>query len=188
MSMDGLLEAAHEPVFVPHLLLAGLQHSKDSPCVYLGERVLTGREVSEQISCYAQAFATVGLTQGSRIAMLSPNRPEVLFAMGANMVTGCRTSALHPLGSLDDHAYVIEDAEIETLVFDPSFAERAAALRERVPDAAHRALVRAGRGRHRPHRAGRRVSPPASSSSRPSTRTTSPASPTPAARPASPRA
>ena len=57
MSMDGLLEAAHEPVFVPHLLLAGLERSKDSPCVYLGDRVLTGREVYEQISCYAHSNA-----------------------------------------------------------------------------------------------------------------------------------
>src|ERR1700759_1362498 len=130
---EGLLAQAHEPVFVPHLLLAGLERSKDSPCVSLGERVLTGREVYEQISCYAQAFAKVGLTQGSRIAVLSPNRPEVLFAMGANQVTGCRTSALHPLGSLDDHAYVIDDAEVEYLLIDPSFGERASALQERVP-------------------------------------------------------
>jgi fatty-acyl-CoA synthase len=49
------------------------------------------------------------------------------------MVTGCRASALHPLGSLDDHAYVLEDAEVETLLVDPSFAERAGALLERVP-------------------------------------------------------
>src|SRR5690242_12747732 len=134
MSMGGLLDAAHEPVFVPHLLLAGLERSKDSPCVYLGDRVLTGREVYEQISCYAQAFAKVGLTQGSRIAVLSPNRPEVLFAMGANMVTGCRTTALHPLGSLDDHAYVLGDAEVETLIFDPAaFGDRAAQLLDAVP-------------------------------------------------------
>jgi fatty-acyl-CoA synthase len=130
---EGLLAQAHEPVFVPHLLLAGLSRSKDRPCVYLGDRVLTGREVYEQISTYAQAWAKVGLTQGSRIAVLSLNRPEVLFAMGANQVTGCRVSALHPLGSLDDHAYVIEDAEVETLLIDPSFAERAQALVERVP-------------------------------------------------------
>ena len=32
------------------------------------------------------------------------------------------------MGSLDDHAYVLEDAGIETLVFDPEFfGERAAA-------------------------------------------------------------
>ncbi len=123
----------YEQAFVPHLLLAGLERSKDKPCVYLGERVLTGREVQEQISTYVQAFAKVGLTQGSRVAMLSINRPEVLFAMGANQLTGCRTSAMHPLGSLEDHAYVLEDAEVETLLVDPSFRERAMALLERVP-------------------------------------------------------
>src|ERR1700712_1644323 len=122
----------YEPAFLPHLLIAGLERSRDRPCVYLGERVLTGREVYEQISTYAQAYAKAGLVQGSRIAMLSPNRPEVLFASGANMVTGCFSSALHPLGSLDDHAYVLEDAEVETLLVDPSFAERATALLERV--------------------------------------------------------
>jgi len=69
------------------------------------------------------------------------------------MVTGCRGSALHPLGSLDDHAYVIEDAEIETLVFDPSFGERAAQLQERCPKLNTAALVRAVRGRRRSPRA-----------------------------------
>src|ERR1700712_2132387 len=107
----------YEQAFVPHLLLAGLERSKDKPCVYLGdpvlgERVLTGREVQEQISTYVQAFAKAGLTQGSRVAVLSLTRPEVLFAMGGTQLPGCRTSAMHPLGSLEDHAYVLEDAEV----------------------------------------------------------------------------
>ena len=72
--------------------------------------------------------------QGAGVATLSPNRPEVLFAMGANQVTGAAPQRLHPLGSLDDHAYVIEDAEVEYLLFDPSFAERADGSRERVPE------------------------------------------------------
>ena len=46
---------------------------------------------------------------------------------------GCRNTPLHPLGSLDDHAYVLEDAGIDTLIFDPVFAERADQLHERVP-------------------------------------------------------
>ena len=65
--------------------------------------------------------------------MLSTNRPEVLYAMGAYMTVGARNTSLHPLGSLDDHAYVLADAGIETLVFDPGFAERAEQLQERVP-------------------------------------------------------
>ena len=127
------LSRLHEPAFVPHLLVAGLERGRGRPCVYLGDRVLTGGEVYDQISRYSQAWMAVGLTQGSRLAMLSPNRPEVLFASGSNMVTGVFSSALHPLGSLEDHAYVLADAEIETILVDPSFAERASALVDRVP-------------------------------------------------------
>ena len=67
------------------------------------------------------------------MATLSKNRVEVLYSMGAVMVSGCRNTPLHPLGSLDDHTYVLEDAGIETLLFDPQFADRARDLRERVP-------------------------------------------------------
>src|SRR5690606_12158805 len=55
-------------------------------------------------------------------------------AQGANNVNGSRAMALHPMGSLDDHAYVLQDAGVETLIFDPAgFDERAAQLREKVP-------------------------------------------------------
>jgi fatty-acyl-CoA synthase len=38
------------------------------------------------------------------------------------------------MGSLDDHAYILEDAQIETLFYDPSaYEERAMALKDRVP-------------------------------------------------------
>ena len=86
--------------------------------------------------------------------MLSKNRPEVLFSMGANMLTATRATNLHPLGSLDDHAYVLRDAGIETLVFDPSSQDRArrAPRSSAGPDAA--ALLRRSRGRRGPHRAG----------------------------------
>jgi fatty-acyl-CoA synthase len=124
----------HRGAHIPDLLVAALDRNPDKPAVYLGDEVLTARQVRDQISCYAQAFADRGLGRGSAVAMLSANRPEVLFTMGANMVSGCRTTALHPMGSLDDHAYVLDDAGVETLVFDPAtYGERAAALQERVP-------------------------------------------------------
>ena len=124
----------HRGTFLPDLLIAALDRHPDRPAVYLGDHVLTGAEVRDEISRYAQAFAAQGISKGSPVAMLSTNKPEVLFTMGANMVTGCRTTALHPLGSIDDHAYVLGDAGTETLIFDPAvFGERAAQLLERVP-------------------------------------------------------
>jgi acyl-CoA synthetase (AMP-forming)/AMP-acid ligase II len=96
--------------------------------------VLTAAEVADEISRYVQALESKGLGRGSPAAVLALNRPEVLFNMGASMLVGCRTTPLHPLGSLDDHAYVLEDAGVETLVFDPEFfGERAAELATRVP-------------------------------------------------------
>ncbi|HVX70619.1 MAG TPA: AMP-binding protein [Mycobacteriales bacterium] len=124
----------HKSAFMPNLLVAALARHADKPAVYLGDEVLTASQVAAQMSKYVQAFASLGISEHHPIAMLSKNRPEVLFTMGANMLTPCRSTSLHPMGSADDQAYVLEDAEIETLVFDPSaFEDRAADLRERVP-------------------------------------------------------
>jgi fatty-acyl-CoA synthase len=123
----------HRGTFMADLLLHALESNLDKPCVYLGDQVLTAREVRDEMSRYSQALAGLGLGKGSPMSVLAPNRPEVLFNMGANNFVGCRTTPLHPLGSEDDHAYVIDDAGIETLVYDPLFEDRAVALRDRCP-------------------------------------------------------
>ena len=124
----------HAGVSIPDLAVLALERNLDRPTVYLGDDVLTGRAVRDQVSRYAQAYADLGLGDGRGISVLAPNRPEVLFFILANAVTGARATPLHPLGSLDDHVYVLDDAEIETLVFDPVFAERAAAIGEQLPN------------------------------------------------------
>jgi fatty-acyl-CoA synthase len=133
-STPDLTAGLHTSAFMPDLLVAALARHADKPAVYLGDEVLTASQVAAEISRYVQAYASLGISAHHPIAMLSKNRPEVLFAMGANMLTPCRSTSLHPMGSVDDQAYVLDDAGVETLVFDPSaFDERAAELRERVP-------------------------------------------------------
>ncbi|EUA52392.1 AMP-binding enzyme family protein [Mycobacterium xenopi 4042] len=58
----------------------------------------------------------------------------MLIIIGAGQTQGYRRTALHPLGSLDDHAYVLADAGISSLIIDPTpmFVERALGLLERV--------------------------------------------------------
>jgi fatty-acyl-CoA synthase len=124
----------HQQPLMPDLLISALERNLDKPAVYLGDTVLTARQVRDEISRYIQALESKGLGKGSPVAVLALNRPEVLFNMGASMLLGCRTTPLHPMGSLDDHAYVLEDAGIETLVYDPGyFGARAAELAARVP-------------------------------------------------------
>jgi len=101
--------------------------------IHLGDISLTGSEVAERISQYVQAFEALGAGTGTAGALLALNRPEVLFILGAGQTQGYRRTSLHPLGSVDDHAYVINDAEITTLIVDPVFTERAVGLLERCP-------------------------------------------------------
>ncbi len=116
------------------LIVDGLNRYDERPCLFLGDTVASYREVRERTSQFISALASKGVTKGSSVAVLSANRPEVLYNMAAMMVSGCRGTPLHPLGSLDDHAYVMNDAKIETLVFDPTyFGDHVLALKERVP-------------------------------------------------------
>lgn len=124
----------YRPAYGGDLLARGLARHPDRPAIHLGDRPLTCAEMADQISRYVQAYESWGITQGSKVATISANRPEVLFNMGAGMVAGTRGTALHPMGSLDDHVYILEDAGIETLFYDPAaYEERAMALKERVP-------------------------------------------------------
>ena len=123
-----------EPALMPHLIIDGLNRYNDRPCLYLGDEMQTYREVREKTSQLIQALNSKGIGKGSRTAIISANRPEVLHNIAAGSIAGVCATALHPLGSLDDHAYVIENAGIETLIYDPTaFDGLAKALKERVP-------------------------------------------------------
>ena len=118
-----------------HLMLAALRRHRDRPVMHLGDVTLTGGQTEARVSQYVQAFEALGAGRGTAAALLALNRPEVLFILGAGQTQGYRRTSLHPLGSLDDHAYVLDDAEISTLVIDPvpMFVERAVALLEQCP-------------------------------------------------------
>ena len=116
-----------------HLMVAALKRHRAKPVMFLGDTTLTGGETAARISQYVQAFEALGAGTGAHAALLAPNRPEVLFILGAGQTQGFRRTSLHPLGSADDHAYVINDAGITTLIVDPVFAERAVALLEKCP-------------------------------------------------------
>ena len=117
-----------------NLMVAALKRHRERPVMHLGDVTLTGGQVAERISQYVQAFEALGAGSGTSAALLALNRPEVLFILGAGQTQGYRRTSLHPLGSADDHAYVINDAGITALVIDPVFTERALALLDKCPE------------------------------------------------------
>ncbi len=128
-------ELLRHPLHSGHLTVGALKRNKDKPVLFLGDTTLTGGELAERISQYIQAFEALGAGTGTAVGLLSLNRPEVLMIIGAGQTQGYRRTALHPLGSLDDHAYVLSDAGITSLIIDPNpmFVERALGLLEKVP-------------------------------------------------------
>ena len=124
----------HDMPLMPHLVIDGLNRYDDRPCLYLGGTVATYADVRRKASQYTQALQSLGLGIGSKVAIISSNRPVVLYNLTGVLLTGCASSALHPLGSADDHGYTMNDAGIETLIFDPTgFEARAKELKEKVP-------------------------------------------------------
>ncbi|AMO63207.1 acyl-CoA synthetase [Mycolicibacterium phlei] len=123
------------PIHSGHLTVGALKRNKDKPVLFLGDTTLTGGELADRISQYVQAFEGLGAGADTTTGLLSLNRPEVLMIIGAGQTQGYRRTALHPLGSLDDHAYVLNDAGVSTLIIDPTpaFVERAVGLLEKVP-------------------------------------------------------
>lgn len=123
------------PIHTGHLTVGALKRHRDRPVLYLGDTTLTGGQLADRISQYIQAFEALGAGTGHTVGLLSLNRPEVLMIIGAGQTQGYRRTALHPLGSLDDHAYVLADAGATSLVIDPNpmFVERAVGLLSKVP-------------------------------------------------------
>ncbi len=126
------------PPFLAQLIVEGLNRYDDRPCMYLGDTIATYRDVRLRTSQFTQALQSKGVMSGMRVAVISGNRPEVLYNIAAMQLAGCCGTSLHPLGSLDDHAYVMNDAGIEALIFDGSvFGQRAQELKDKVPSLKH---------------------------------------------------
>lgn len=130
-----MVSVLHEQPLLPQLVVNSLEAHDTAPCIHTTAGVLTYAEVRARTSQFVQAQRRVGVTQGSRLAILSKNRPEVLLNAMASLVNGVILTPLHPMGSLSDHAYAIGDAEIDCLVYDAqNFSERAAEIKAEYPE------------------------------------------------------
>lgn len=126
--------ALHQPSHNGHLLVDALRRNVDVPMVSSQLVTMTGGQFSEEISKYIQACESLDAGTNSSVALLSSNRAEVLIDIAAMHIRGYQRVALHPLGSLEDHAFILEDACATSLLIDPTpaYVDRALALIGRV--------------------------------------------------------
>ena len=89
----------------------------------------TYRQTAEGISRAIQQLQAWGLRPGDTVAQLSGNRPEVFWLMAAVMMSGLRSTTVHGMASLADHAYILSHCGAKALIADEAHATRAEELR-----------------------------------------------------------
>src|SRR5215831_8229038 len=94
---------------------------------------LTYQGATDLIGRMQAVFMRLGLQPGTRVAFLTANRADIWCAGVAAQLSRLAQTWLHPLGSLDDQLFRLEDSEAEMLVVD------AVAFRDRGGDLAARA-------------------------------------------------
>ncbi|HQQ72028.1 MAG TPA: AMP-binding protein, partial [Alicycliphilus sp.] len=92
-------------------------------------------ELQARVQRMARYLQGLGLRHQQGLALLSGNQPEALVVLIACAWLGLRQTSLHPLGALQDQAFVLQDAGIDTLVVGARFAERGQALKDAVAQA-----------------------------------------------------
>ena len=131
MSSDDL----HRPLYVPDLLVNSLSQTPDRPFLQLsGGPLLTVGQMRDATSQFVQALQSLGVGRGSRVAMLSSNRPEVLHVAHSIQILAAIGVPMHALGGFADHLNVVLDARVDILIFDAErFGERATELAKQAP-------------------------------------------------------
>ena len=137
--------ALYQAVSGSDLVAHALNRDLDRTVLMLADgRSVTAGEMRDQISRYSQVYAALSPAP-ARAALLSKNRPEVPAASSALNFAGIVSTALHPMGSIEDYLYVLEDAGIDLLVYDADhYTEVAAELQRRAPRLRH--LIALGGG------------------------------------------
>jgi len=133
--MDDLL---HQSLTTSHLVAHALSRDLDrTVLIGVDEETVTAREMAGAVSRFSQVFAALQ-PPARRAAVLAKNRIEVVYATMGLSFAGIVTTTLHPMGAVDDYLYVIDDAGIDTLVYDAGLYEDVAAqLKARAPQLRH---------------------------------------------------
>ena len=126
-----------EPSYVD-LVLWALDRFPERIALVEENRELTYREVRDRISQLAGALRARGFGRGNGMMTLSGNASDALLVGLAVRTLGSWQGSLHPMGSADDQAFILDDSDALGLVFEPElYDDRARELAARLPALKH---------------------------------------------------
>ena len=115
----------HQLPSVASIYLNAFRVHADQPAVIGEAGSISYAELAKRSFQLARQFEAMGLKLGDGVCLLSGNRFEALLVVIACHLLGLRSTALHPLGSLADHLFTIEEVAAKAVIVDTQrFSER----------------------------------------------------------------
>ncbi len=114
------------------LTLRALRRFPERTAFAWDEGALSYRATASLIAGLQAGMAAAGLRRGMRLALLAGNRAQAWCAGVAAQGLGLSITWLHPMASLSDHIYHIQDSEADGLIVDqPTYRDRGGELAAR---------------------------------------------------------
>lgn len=120
------------------MIAAAIRRHADRLAIADERQRWTYRELGQAVGRLITFFRGLGMKKGDAVSVLSGNRVESWAIICAAAVMGLRYTPLHPLAAEDDHAFIVDDAEIDALVVESGkFSARGLAIKARAPKLKH---------------------------------------------------
>jgi acyl-CoA synthetase (AMP-forming)/AMP-acid ligase II len=97
------------------------------------DAALSYRALNEAANRLARALVAAKLPRQAKVGMLSRNRPDYGVVFFGVAKSGCVLVNVSVLYAPDELAFVLDKADVELLIFEDVFADKVAAVRERLP-------------------------------------------------------
>jgi fatty-acyl-CoA synthase len=105
---------------VGRLILSALARFRHRPALRDDRHAWSYEQLADAMARITAVFERLELQRGDGFAMLLGNCVQQVACQYAAILFGLRYTALHPLASIDTHRFVLRDAEIRCLLFDPA--------------------------------------------------------------------
>lgn len=116
------------------LIISALARYPDRIAFVTDEGEITYRQAEEAISQIVQWLTANGLKRGDTVAQLSRNSAQQWFVVAALYIAGLRSVNLHPMGSVEDHSFILNDCKAVTVIVDESYADRVSDYKASCPE------------------------------------------------------
>jgi len=119
----------HDGPTTGELILRAIRRYRNNTAFVSDTGTYTFDEMGKFVASIMQTLKDLGLKRGDGVCMLSANKPEVFLTRLATNLLGLRYTPLNPMGSADDHAYIVDNCEAKAIITDTKYDERIPALR-----------------------------------------------------------